>query len=395
MAHLKERFGLTHVYMWHAMLGFWAGVAPAGHGAAGTDTDKYRAQARCWGSRVLCSSGACCATMRSGSLAWLSAMRSGSPTVLRLAQSTQLCLEAMPVQHMAVPPGNPVFGTGLGSAGGRAPPHRRHPGNRPVLRLDPRHAGRGAWGSQGVNKRGAAAGAHFRCPMASVEWRGIWWLGMAVARWQFPCGGAAWQLDRTCETHSACPAGLPLQVGLPSSPRRLHNDLHDYLRGEARWAVGERNKEYAHWCGFEKTGQGRAALASWHWPATMLGCRCLQPCPCSPCLAALPLKRACPPKGIRHDSGREPRQLDRQSRARALSLREQGREELPVLHVVHNGKLGSPCSCGDRAGSRDCVSSGVVFCHRQVNRKRVLQIVAQLLGASSAATWTPDVDAQR
>lgn len=33
----------------------------------------------------------------------------------------------------------------------------------------------------------------------------------------------------------------------------------------------------------------------------MLGCRCLQPCPCSPCLAALPLKRACPPKEIRHD----------------------------------------------------------------------------------------------
>ncbi|KAL4420352.1 hypothetical protein ABPG77_006159 [Micractinium sp. CCAP 211/92] len=44
ISHLKERFGLTHVFMWHALLGFWAGVAPAGHGSAGTGTDKYQAQ---------------------------------------------------------------------------------------------------------------------------------------------------------------------------------------------------------------------------------------------------------------------------------------------------------------------------------------------------------------
>ncbi|KAI7843001.1 hypothetical protein COHA_003334 [Chlorella ohadii] len=28
VAHLKQRFGLRHVWMWHAMMGFWAGVAP-------------------------------------------------------------------------------------------------------------------------------------------------------------------------------------------------------------------------------------------------------------------------------------------------------------------------------------------------------------------------------
>ncbi|KAL4419946.1 hypothetical protein ABPG75_007044 [Micractinium tetrahymenae] len=44
IAHLKERFGLTHVFMWHALLGFWAGVAPAGHGSDGSGTDKYQAQ---------------------------------------------------------------------------------------------------------------------------------------------------------------------------------------------------------------------------------------------------------------------------------------------------------------------------------------------------------------
>jgi hypothetical protein len=28
ISHLKQQYGLQYVYMWHAMMGFWSGVAP-------------------------------------------------------------------------------------------------------------------------------------------------------------------------------------------------------------------------------------------------------------------------------------------------------------------------------------------------------------------------------
>lgn len=64
IAHLKERFGLTHVFMWHALLGFWAGVAPPGHGSEGAGTDKYQAQVR--GCRLSTQQAACLGALHLG-----------------------------------------------------------------------------------------------------------------------------------------------------------------------------------------------------------------------------------------------------------------------------------------------------------------------------------------
>jgi hypothetical protein len=49
VAHLKQQYGVQYLYVWHAMMGFWAGVMPGG------ETAKYNA--RVSGGRVAQTSG--------------------------------------------------------------------------------------------------------------------------------------------------------------------------------------------------------------------------------------------------------------------------------------------------------------------------------------------------